>query len=56
MSYERSRLKYGTANNTSVGDRADRTVMTGELGVLGMNVDSLGKAGESHQQHAGQKQ
>ena len=55
-SYERSRLKYGTANNTGVGDRADRTLMTGELGVLGMNVDSLGKAGEGHQQHAGQKQ
>ena len=49
-------MKYGTANNTSVGDRTDRTLMTGELGVLGMNVDSLGKAGEGHQQDTGKKQ
>jgi hypothetical protein len=30
--------------------------MTRELGVLGMNVDSLGKAGEGHQQDTGQRQ
>jgi len=54
VSYEWSRLKYGTANNASVGDRTDRTLMAWELGVLRMDVYSLGKAGEGHQQDTGQ--
>jgi|HubBroStandDraft_6_1064221.scaffolds.fasta_scaffold123587_2 hypothetical protein len=30
--------------------------MAGEFGVLGMDVDSLRKAGEPDQQHTGQRQ
>jgi hypothetical protein len=56
MSYEWSRLEYGAANHASMGDRANRTLVAGESGIIRMDVDSLGKAGERYQQDTGQRQ
>jgi len=39
-----------------MSDRADGTLVAGELGVVGMDVDSLDKAGERYQQNTGQRQ
>jgi hypothetical protein len=56
LSYERSGLEYGTSDDAGVGNRADRTLVAGELGIIRMDVDSLGKAGECHQQDTSQRQ
>jgi hypothetical protein len=55
VTYERSRLEYGTAKNAGVGDRTDGAFMAGELGVLRVDVNRLGKAGERDQQNASQR-
>jgi hypothetical protein len=49
-------MENGAANHASMGDRANRTLVAGEFGIIGMDVDSLGKAGEGHQQDTGQRQ
>jgi len=52
---DRSRTVYATAEHARMRHRAHRTVMTGELGILRMYVDSLHNAGEGNQQNAQQR-
>jgi len=56
VTYERRGLEYRTGDNPSMGHGADGAVMAGEFGILGMDVDSLGKASEPDQQDTGQGQ
>jgi hypothetical protein len=49
VTYERCGLKYRTGDNPRMGYRADGALMAGEFGILGMDVDSLDKAGEAYQ-------
>jgi hypothetical protein len=49
VTYERRGLEYRTGDNPSMGHGADGALMAGEFGILGMDVDSLDKAGEAYQ-------
>jgi hypothetical protein len=49
----RGLIGYG-GNYAGMRHRANRALVTRELGVVGVNVDRLGKAAETDQQHADQ--
>jgi len=44
----------GGPDHSAVSDGAERTFMTGELGIVSMDVDGLGKATEGNEKHADQ--
>ena len=50
-----SRTVYAAAEYARMCHRAHRTVVTGELGIVGMYVSRLDKAGEGNQQNAQQR-
>jgi hypothetical protein len=51
--YGRRLIGYG-GNYAGMRHRADRALVTRELGVVGVDVDRLSKSAETHQQHAEQ--
>ena len=52
--YNGSRVVDGGPDHSAVSDGAERTFMTGELGIVSMDVDGLGKATEGNEKHADQ--
>lgn len=46
-----NRLVYGGANNSAMGYGANGTFVAGNLGIVRMYVDSLGKTCDSNEQH-----
>jgi hypothetical protein len=63
VGYDRNRAReerdwpvHRTAENSGVRHRADRTLMAGKLGILGVYMDRLDDAGEGDQQDTQQRQ
>jgi hypothetical protein len=48
--YDGSRLVAGGANHSTVSNRADRAFVTGEFGIVGVDVDGLGEAAKCDQE------
>jgi len=47
--YDRNRFVDGCANHSTVSDRANGTLVTGEPGIVSVDVDSLGEAAEGNE-------
>jgi hypothetical protein len=53
-SYHWSRLVDGGPDYSTMGDRANRAFVTGELGIVGVNVHSLRETGHGNQENSEQ--
>lgn len=55
-SYNRSWLIYRGSDHSAVSDRAERTFVTGELGIVSVDVDGLGEAAQCDKKDSQKRQ